>query len=348
MKYTTLGKSGLLVSRLAFGAMTFGKGPLFGGLDSNITQKAADKMIGKCLDEGINFFDTADAYTSGQSEEILGKALAEKRDDVVIATKTFWRRSPVITDWGSSRRNIFNAIEKSLKRLGTDYVDLYIMHCSDPITPLDETCHALDDIVAKGMARYVAFSNYPAWRAQKAVSIQEMNGYTKFINAQMYYSLLGREIEHEVAPFCVDNGVGITAWSPLAGGFLTGKYTRKKPSPKGDRRSIFDFPPIDKDKGYDLIDELGKLARKHDASIAQISLAWVLKKSFIDSVIIGASKMKQLNDNIKSIDIELEDEDMQLLDQMTEPEPGYPIWFSRMGYDQAIVEGMGDRFDPAF
>ncbi|HEY9726862.1 MAG TPA: aldo/keto reductase, partial [Chroococcales cyanobacterium] len=226
MQYTTLGHTGLVVSRLAFGAMTFGVGQLVPGITNNTDQAQADQMVNRALDAGINLFDTADAYTEGQSEIILGKALGNRRQDVVIATKVGFRLGNAITDTGLSYRHIIASAEGSLKRLGTDYIDLYQLHIPDPLTPPEETVRALDDLVRRGLVRYVGFSNFTAWKAARMLGIQERYGYARFVGAQMYYSLLGRDIEHEFVPFIEDAGIGILVWSPLASGFLTGKYTR--------------------------------------------------------------------------------------------------------------------------
>ena len=341
MRYTTLGESGLIVSRLAFGAMTFGKGILVGDLKNKVDQKDADRMMGMCLDAGINFFDTADMYTSGQSEMMLGKALKNKRHDVIIATKCGFRSGEAITSAGLSYHYILKAVENSLKRLDTDYIDLFFLHIPDPVTPLEETVQALDAVVQKGWVRYVGFSNYPAWKAQKMLDIQSGQGMARFICAQMYYSLLGRDLEHDVAPFLIDNGLGLMVWSPLASGFLTGKYTREDPKPTGSRRAKFDFPPIDLEKGYELVDTLKDLGEKYDASIAQIALAWVLAKDFVSTVLIGASNNDQLKDNLAAESVNLSAEDVQTLDDMTEPYMPYPAMMQPMGWDAKIKEGLG-------
>ncbi|WP_414582929.1 aldo/keto reductase [Scytonema sp. PCC 10023] len=249
MQYTTLGHTGLVVSRLAFGAMTFGEGQLVPGVINNIDQNMADQMVNRALDAGINLFDTADAYTSGQSEIMLGKALGNRRHEAIIATKVGFRTGNAITDTGLSYRHIIASAEASLKRLGTDYIDLYQIHIPDPLTPPEETVRALDDLVRRGMVRYVGFSNLPAWKAARMLAIQERHGYARFVGAQMYYSLLGRDIEHEIVPFVEDTGIGILVWSPLASGFLSGKYTRQTPVPEDARRKNFQFPPVEVEKG---------------------------------------------------------------------------------------------------
>lgn len=336
MQYTTLGKTGLVVSRLAFGAMTFGTGQLVPGVANNIDQSSADRMVGRALEAGINLFDTADAYLHGQSEVMLGMALKNHRHEAIIATKVGFRTSETLTDVGLSYRHIINAAEASLRRLGTSYIDLYQVHIPDPLTPLEETVRALDDLMRRGLVRYVGFSNFPAWLAAKAVSIQARNNYAQFTAAQMYYSLLGRDLEHEIVPFTQDAGIGILVWSPLAGGFLSGKYTRENPAPRDSRRNSFQIPPVDVEKGYDVVAMLKQIGWNHDASPAQVAIAWLLSKPFISSVIVGASKMTQLDDNLGAADIKLTPEEVAQLDALTAPTPTYPGWMQPLAWDAAI------------
>jgi len=336
MQYTTLGKTGLVVSRLSFGAMTFGEGQLVPGVTNRIDQAIADQMVGRVMDAGINLFDTADAYTNGQSEIMLGKALANRRDEVIIATKSGFRSGNAITDTGSSYRHIMMAAEASLKRLNTDYIDLYQLHIPDPITPLEETLRALDDLVHQGKVRYIGYSNFPAWKAAKMVGIQKHHNYAQFIAAQMYYSLLGRDLEYEVVPFVEDAGIGILVWSPLAGGFLSGKYTRDNPTPEGARLNEFKLPPIDVEQGYDVVDAIKSIAQAHDASPAQVAIAWILTKPFITSVIVGANKMHQLEDNLKAADLTLSTSEIQQLDTLTAPSSLYPGWMQALGWDAQV------------
>ena len=341
MQYTNFGNTGLIVSRLAFGAMTFGQGTLVGELKTNMDQNLADQMVGLCLDAGINFFDTADMYTSGQSEIMLGKALKGKRGDVVISTKCGFRSGEAIISSGLSYRYILKAVESSLKRLDTDYIDLFLVHIPDPVTPLEETARALDDIVKKGWVRYVGYSNYPAWKAQKMLAIQQREGRAKWIGAQMYYSLLGRDLEVDVVPFLEDNNLGLMVWSPLASGFLTGKYTHKNPVPPDSRRAVFDFPPIDIEKGYTVVAALRELGDKYEASVAQMALAWLLAKPAVSSVIIGATKIEQLTDNLGAVRLNLSAEDVQMLDDLTSPAVPYPAWMQPLGWDEKVREALG-------
>jgi aryl-alcohol dehydrogenase-like predicted oxidoreductase len=341
MQYTNFGNTGLIVSRLALGAMTFGRGTLVGELKNNMDQNLADQMVGMCLDAGINFFDTADMYTSGQSETMLGKALKGRRDEVIISTKCGFRSGDAVISSGLSYRYVLKAVEGSLRRLDTEYIDLFLVHIPDPVTPLEETARALDDIVRKGWVRYVGYSNYPAWKAQKMLAIQQRESRAKWIGAQMYYSLLGRDLEIEVVPFLKDNGLGLMVWSPLASGFLTGKYTHATPVPPDSRRAVFDFPPIDIEKGYAVVAMLKELGEKYEASVAQMALAWLLAKPFVSSVIIGATKISQLEDNLGADRVNLSVEDVQVLDDLTTPTVPYPAWMQPLGWDEKVKEALG-------
>ena len=336
MQYTTLGHTGLVVSRLAFGAMTFGTGELVPGVTNNNDQMVADQMVNRALDAGINLFDTADAYTGGQSEIMLGKALGNRRHEAVIATKVGFRTGDAITDTGLSYRHIIASAEASLKRLETDYIDLYQLHIPDPLTPVEETVRALDDLVRRGLVRYVGFSNFPAWKVALMLGIQKCNNYARFVAAQMYYSLLGRDIEHEMVPFVEDTGIGILVWSPLASGFLTGKYTRETPVPEDSRRKNFQFPPVDVEKGYQVVDVLKEIAQNHGASPAAVAIAWILTKPFISSVIIGANKTQHLEDNLGAVKLKLAASVVEKLDVLTLHKPLYPGWMQAMGWDAKV------------
>lgn len=340
MQYTQLGNTGLVVSRFAFGAMTFGTGELVAGITNKIDQATADQMISRALDAGINLFDTADMYTGGQSEIILGRALAAHRHEVLIATKVGFRTGKALIEAGLSYRHILTSAEESLRRLGTDYIDLYQVHIPDPLTPPEETLRALDDLVRRGWVRYVGFCNLPAWKAARWLGIQECRGYSRFIGAQMYYSLLGRDLEHEVVPLARDAGLGILAWSPLASGFLSGKYTRENPAPEGSRRAQFQFPPIDLEKGYDVVALLKKIAQNHSASPAQVALAWILTRPFISSIIIGANKMSHLDENLGAMNVNLSAQEISQLDELTMPPSLYPDWMQSMGWDAKIKQAL--------
>src|SRR6201987_4644116 len=256
MQYARLGNSGLIVSRLAFGVMTFGHDQGAMGAVWKTGQEEANALVGRSLDAGINFFDTADGYAAGQSEVMLGKALGSRRKDIILSTKIGFRTGPAITQSGSSARHILNCAQECLKRLGTDCIDLLSIHRFDAYTPFEESARALENLIARGLVRYVGFSNFPAWQAAKFVGMQKQHNYSTFIAAQMHYSPVGGALEHEVVPFCQDAGVGIVVWSPLASGFLSGRYTRQDPTGGQGRIATFDFLPFDKEKGYRLVDKL--------------------------------------------------------------------------------------------
>jgi len=339
MRYSKLGSSGLIVSRLSFGTMTLSSGdPMFGIAKTRGSD--IDAIVGQALDGGINFFDTADIYANGQSEEVLGKTLAPVRDQVVIATKVAGRVGSPLVQSGLSKRHITWAIEQSLRRLGTDWVDLYIAHNEDPHTPLEETLEALDAVVRSGKARYLGFSNWSAWKVAAALELQKANGWAPFTHGQMYYSLLGRDIERDLVPLTERYGIGITVWSPLASGFLSGKYVRGAAAQPDDRLSAIDFIPFDKEKAFDLIDELRSIADGIGASVAQVALAWLLAKRAVSSVVVGASKPSQLADNLGAIDVSLDSAMMDRLDALTRPIELYPHWHWRQFADAATRDAL--------
>ncbi len=341
MFYNRLGDSGLIVSRLAFGAMTFGTSEgIFKDVSKVTGQDLADQLIGKALDAGINHFNTADVYTAGQSETMLGKALGKRRKEVVISTKVGFRSGPALIEQGLSRHHILQAAEDSLRRLGTDYIDIYLVHRPDPYTPLEETLEALDTLARSGKVRYIGYSNWSAWRAAKSVGLQAQNGWARFRAAEMYYSLVGRDIEHEIAPFAEDAGIGILAWSPLAGGFLTGKYTRENPKGDGGRLSAIDMLPRDPQKSYDVVDRLAAIAKGHGASPAQIALAWMLSKKFISSILLGANKLYQLEDNLGAVNIKLTAGELNSLDEISAPAKPYPNWFADRVTDVPVRDAL--------
>src|SRR5215475_6028971 len=327
MRYTRLGNTGLIVSRLSFGAMTFGSYHSIPAI-FKVDQENARAMVEIALEAGVNFFDTADTYSGGQSEAILGEALGSRRRDVVIATKVGFRTGAPITQAGLSRRHILASCEQSLKRLNTDYIDLYIVHKEDPFTPLEETLEALNDLVRTGKVRYLGFSNWSAWKAATALQMQKGRGWARFSSGQMYYSLVGRDVEDEVAPFMRYAGLGMTVWSPLAGGFLSGKYTRENLKDSENRLAGFDFLPFDKEAGFKVVEKMREIAERHEASVAQISIAWLLAKPIVSSVIVGASKLHQLEDNLKAVDLKLSVAEVAELDAGAPPTPLYPNWFN--------------------
>ena len=333
MKYRLLADTGVFVSELCLGAMTFGgRGQMWeviGGLD----QAATDAIVGRALDAGVNFIDTADVYSAGESETLVGKALAGKRGQVVLATKVRGRMGPGPNEVGLSRLHIVEAVEASLKRLGTDYIDLYQIHRFDPLTHIEDTLRALDDLVRSGKVRYIGCSNLVAWQLMKALAISRAEGLERFKCTQSYYSLAGRELEREMIPLLKDQGVGLLVWSPLAGGFLSGKFTRDDKEAAG-RRANFDFPPVDKERAYDIVDVLKTIAGAHGVSVAQVALAWILAQDAVSSVIIGARKPEQLDDNLKSVDVTLSAYELKSLDEASRLEPEYPAWMDVLPSDR--------------
>ena len=331
MKYRRLGTTGVYVSELCLGAMTFGtQWELIGALG----QQQADALVGRSLDAGVNFFDTADVYSTGDSEEILGRALAARRRDVVIATKVRGRMGPGPNQVGLSRLHIVAACEASLKRLGTDYIDLYQIHRADPDTAIDETLSALTDLVRAGKVRYVGCSNLEAWELMKALGVSERRGFERFQCTQSYYSLTGRDIERDTIPLIRDQGLGLLVWSPLAGGFLSGKFTREGSGDPDARRAGFDFPPLDKALAFDVLDAMRPIADARGASVAQVALAWLLAKDVVTSVIIGAKRMDQLVDNLGAVDLALTRDELERLDEASATPAPYPAWMLSLGDDR--------------
>jgi aryl-alcohol dehydrogenase-like predicted oxidoreductase len=328
MRYNSLGKTGLFVSELCLGAMTFG-GKGFWQAIGQLGGNEAEVLVGGALDAGVNFIDTADVYSEGESERLLGaalKSLARPRDQVVVATKVRGRVGPGVNQVGLSRGHILSSIDGSLRRLGLDHVDLYQIHGHDPATPIAETVEALDSVVRSGKARYVGFSNLPAWVASKAITYAEENHLARFQSAQVYYSIAGRDIEREIAPLCQAEGVAVLSWSPLAGGLLSGKFDPEKKGPADARRTSFDFPPVNMDRLPRVLAALRKVAEATDVSVARVALAWQLTKPFVTSVIVGAKKPEQLKDNLAAVDLRLSPEHTKLLDEASALPAEYPGW----------------------
>jgi aryl-alcohol dehydrogenase-like predicted oxidoreductase len=342
MQYTTLGHTGLVVSRMAFGAMTFTAGNKDLSSIYKVGADLATELVSRCREAGINFFDTADGYAGGESEMLLGQALKPHRNEVVIATKVGFRTGPPLTQSGLSRRHILWSVDQSLKRLQTDWVDIYIVHREDTYTPLEETLGALDAVVKAGKVRYLGFSNWPAWRVAAALEIQKANGLAPFTHGQMYYSLLGRDVEHDVIPMMRHYGLGLTVWSPLASGFLSGKYTRATLADPNGRYSGFDLLPFDKEQGFRLIERMTTMATAHQANVAQVAIAWLLAKKVVTSVLLGASKLSQLNDNIAAENLRLEPAEVAELDAATAVTPLYPHWFNANLIDKPVTEALAD------
>jgi len=329
MKYNLVGKTGLMVSELCFGTMTFG-GQNAGIWEKigKLQQKEVNEMLSDVIESGINFIDTANAYSFGQSEQLLGQGLIDlnvNRDEIIIATKVLARMNEMPNSTGLSRYHIFNSVEASLKRMQLDYMDILYVHGVDPATSLEEIVRSLNDIVDSGKVRYVAICNWPAWMVAKAQAIAHYRGYHKFIGLQYYYSAVSRDIEHELIPMAEDHDLAIFPWSPLAGGFLTGKFTREG-ADADSRRANFDFPPINKEKAYDLVDVMGEIAKVHSASVAQIALAWVRQQKGVTSTIIGAKTLDQLHANIASTEIQLTASDLAKIDQVSPLPLQYPGW----------------------
>ncbi|MBF6170699.1 aldo/keto reductase [Nocardia blacklockiae] len=340
MEFSTLGNTGLIVSRMAFGAMTFTAGNSDIGAVYKVGAELADELVGRALEAGINFFDTADGYAGGESEVLLGRALRSRRDDVVIATKVGFRTGEPLTQAGLSRRHIQWSIDQSLRRLGTDWVDVYIAHKEDPFTPLEETLAALDEVVRSGKARYLGFSNWSAWKVAAAAEIQCANGFAAFTHGQMNYSLVGRDVERDVIPMMRRYGMGLTVWSPLASGFLSGKYTRESLSDPDNRLAGFDILPLDKDKGFALVDRMRVIADKHDASVAQVALAWLLAQPAVTSILLGASKLRQLEDNLGALEVRLSADEVGELSDAMPPAAVYPNWFIESMQDQPATQAL--------
>jgi len=340
MDYRQLGRSGLRVSALTLGTMTFGGGGNFAKVGSTDVD-GARRQIDMCLDAGVNLIDTADVYSAGASEEIVGQALAGRRDSVLLATKARMRMGDGPNDQGLSRHHLIRACEASLRRLGTDYIDLYQVHEWDGLTPLEETLGALDDLQRAGKIRYVGCSNYSGWQLMKALGISDRLGLTRFVSQQVYYSLQARDVEYELMPAGLDQGVGMLVWSPLAGGLLSGKYRRGQDAPEGSRHlTDWNEPPVrDEAATYDVIETAVEIAEARGVSAAQVSLAWLLGRPGISSVVVGARTDEQLADNLAAASLELTAEERARLDAVSAPPLLYPHWHQ--------VATSADRFGPA-
>ncbi len=329
MRYRLLGKTGLYVSELCLGCMTFGGGKGRWKSIGMLTEADAERLTAMAIDAGVNFIDTADVYAEGESERDLGSALASlaiSRDKIILATKVRGRTGPGPNEIGLSRGHILSAVDASLKRLQTDYIDLYQIHGIDYDTPLEETLHALDTVIHAGKVRYVGFCNLPAWFAMKALAYADYHGLPRFISAQMYYSIAGRDIEREIVPLAREEGLAILPWSPLAGGLLSGKFDLRNPGPENARRSTFDFPPVDKTRAKAVLDVMRPIADRMGVSVARVALAWMLTRRFVTSIIIGAKTVEQLSDNLAATDLELSTEDTAALNEASALPREYPGW----------------------
>jgi len=330
MKYRYLGHSGLKVSELCLGVMTFG-GDLINNELASVSQKDADQLTATALELGINFFDTADVYSGGISEIVLGKALGSRRKDAIVATKVRFAMSNMPNDTGLSRMHIIKSCEDSLRRLGTDFIDLYQIHSYDPGTPLEETLRALDYLVQSGKVRYTGCSNLTAWQTMKALALSEKMNLEKFVTTQLYYSIGARDIEHELIPLCTDQNIGILCWSPLSGGFFTGKYRKNFTAPADARRSnkqstSLKYWPVNEEKGLEIVEHLELTGIKYNKSISQTALNWLLCRPNISSVIIGARNLQQLTENAGATDWQLMPDDVRHLATISEPVIPYPNW----------------------
>src|SRR3984893_6009404 len=329
MEYATLGNTGLLVSKLCFGTMTFGDGRgLFKSI-STVGHAGADELVETSVDGGINFFDTADNYTEGESEKILGQSLKNlniARKDVVIATKVYSRVGPGRNDIGASRGHIMDAVEASLRRLQTDHIDLYQIHGNDAVTPVEETLRALDTLVQQGKVRYIGCSNWQAWKLAKALGISEFRNLARFDTLQAFYSIAGRDLERGIVPLLESEKVGLLVFSPLAVGLLSGKFSRTNQKAADSRRSEYDFPIVDKERTWRILDAMAPIAKAHGCSPARLSLAWLLAKPVVTSVIIGAKRLDQLQDNLAAVDLTLTQDELRQLDEVSALAPEYPGW----------------------
>ncbi len=329
MRYKPLGGTGLLVSEICLGTMTFGgRGQMWTNI-GQVEQQTADRILARALDAGVNFIDTANVYSEGLSEEITGKAMVNSgrpRSDFVLATKVLGATGKGVNDRGASRGHIMDAVKASLKRLGTDYIDLYQIHGQDNLTPVEETVRALDDLVRQGYVRYVGCSNWAAWKIMQALGIADSHGWSRFASLQAYYTIAGRDLERDIAPLLADQKVGLMVWSPLAGGLLSGKFDRDGKGPDGARRVSFDFPPVDKTRAFDCVDAMRPIAAAHGVSVARIALAWLLHQPFVTSVIIGARDTDQLDDNVAAADVTLSADELATLAKVSALPPEYPGW----------------------
>jgi aryl-alcohol dehydrogenase-like predicted oxidoreductase len=329
MKYNQLGRTGLFVSEICLGTMTFSGEGWLGGVIGKQDQKQATGLIEKSLAAGVNFIDTADVYSVGQSEIMTGQALQDigaPRSNVVLATKVFGRMGKGPNDAGASRGHIMDGVAKSLERLKTDHIDLYQIHGTDPVTPVEEIMGALNDLLRQGMVRYIGVSNWTAWRIAKANGVADKQGWNRIESLQAYYSVAGRDLERELVPLMQEEKIGCLVWSPLAGGYLSGKYSPGGEGEVEGRRKTFDFPPLDKDKADALVAEMRPIAKAHGTSVARVALAYVMAKPWVSSVIIGARTDAQLNDNLEAGKLKLESGEIARLDDLSALAPEYPGW----------------------
>jgi aryl-alcohol dehydrogenase-like predicted oxidoreductase len=330
MKYNFLGDTGMLVSELCFGTMTFGGVGIWEKIGKT-QQQEVNALIREVVNSGINFIDTANVYSLGESEKLLGQSIKDlglNHHELVIATKVKGRMNDKPNSLGLSRYHVFNSVDESLQRLQLNHIDILYIHGVDLRTPIEETMRTMNDIVQTGKVRYIAVCNWPAWMVMKAQGIADKHGWQKFIGLQYYYSLATRDIEREILPLAADQHLGVMPWSPLAGGFLSGKFTRNNQKAGNARRDEFDFPIIDKEKTYDIVDVIVQVAKEHKVSAAEIALAWVRQRPGVTSTIIGARNMEQLMENIHSVDIQFSSEQLKKIDEASALKTEYPEWMT--------------------
>jgi len=338
MKYNQLGSTGMFVSEICLGTMTFGGGSGFWKVVGELDQKNATGLVSRSLEAGVNFIDTADVYSEGQSETITGQSLKDigvRRSDIVLATKCYGRTGKGPNDIGASRGHIMDSVARSLERLQTDHIDLYQIHATDSVTPVEETMRALDDLTRNGMVRYVGVSNWQVWKIMKAQGASYHRGWARFETLQAYYSIAGRDLEREIVPLLNDQKIGLMVWSPLAGGLLSGKFGPGSNGPEGARRVAFDFPPVDKDRAWKCVDAMREIGNARGVSVARVALAYVLAKPFVTTVIIGAKTMEQLDDNLEAAKLVLTPDEMKALDDVSALPSEYPGWMlARQGAER--------------
>jgi aryl-alcohol dehydrogenase-like predicted oxidoreductase len=336
-----LGNTGLVVSEVCLGTMTFSAGEGRWAAVGRMEQAAVNDVVKNSLERGVNFLDTANVYSEGRSEIMTGVALRQlgvPRDQFVLATKVLGRMGPGPNEVGLSRAHILSAVDASLKRLQLDHIDLYQIHGRDPLTPLEETLDALDACVRAGKVRYIGLCNLAAWEIAKALGISERRGWARFESVQAYYSIGGRDLEREIVPLANDQRLAILPWSPLAGGLLSGKFSRDKAGPEGARRTTFDFPPVDKERAFTIVDAMRPIAARHEVSVARVALAWLLQQPHVTSIIIGVRTREQLLDNLAASDLKLTAEELAALDKVSALTPEYPGWMlERMSADRLAM-----------
>jgi len=338
MRLKKLGNTGLLVSEICLGTMTFGSGDGMWRSIGTLDQPAINDIVRAAFDNGVNFVDTADIYHAGRSEVTTGQALRNlgiSRDQFVLATKVHGRTGPGPNQSGLSRTHILHAVDQSLQRLKLEYIDLYQVHGFDAVTPIEETLGALDDCVRAGKVRYIGLCNLAAWQITKSLWASDKHNWERFQSVQAYYTIAGRDLEREIVPLARDQNLAILPWSPLAGGLLSGKYSRDQQGPEGSRRTSFDFPPVDKERAFRVIDAMRPIAKSHGASVARVAIAWLLHKPAVTSVIIGAKTPEQLHDNLAAVDLKLTEQDLATLDKVSALPLEYPNWMvERMSADR--------------